>query len=114
MGQGWLDSVSHSAMTGGQAHVNAEIGVPFDAWDDYIRGRNLELEPDRRILQAWRTAEFSPEEEDSILEITLEPEGNGTRLTLKHANLPAHGAKYEQGWVEAYFEPMQAYFQTLE
>jgi activator of HSP90 ATPase len=101
-------------MTGGLAHANAEIGVAFDAWDNYIRGRNLELEPDRRILQAWRTAEFTAEEEDSLLEITLVSEGIGTRLTLSHSNLPAHGEKYQQGWIEAYFEPMQAYFQALE
>ncbi len=108
----WLDSAEHSAMTGGEAHVNAEIGVDFDAWDGYIHGRNLELEPDRRILQSWRTAEFAPEEADSMLEVTLEPAGAETRLTLRHTNLPAHGMQYQQGWVEAYFEPMQAYFRA--
>lgn len=112
--EAWLDSAKHSAMTGGEAHVNAEIGLAFDAWDGYILGRNLELEPDRRILQAWRTAEFTPDEEDSLLEITLEPEGENTRLTLRHTDLPAHGTKYETGWVEAYFDPMQAYFLTQE
>lgn len=112
--EAWLDSASHTAMTGGLAHVNAEIGLAFDAWDGYIHGRNLELEPGRRILQAWRTAEFTPEEEDSLLEITLEPEAANTRLTLRHYNLPAHGMKYKQGWVEAYFEPMQAHFRARE
>ena len=108
----WLDSAEHSAMTGGEAQVNAEIGVDFYAWDRYIKGRNLELEQDRRILQSWRTAEFAPEEADSLLEITLEPAQAGTHLTLRHTELPAHGMKYKQGWVEAYFEPMQVYFKA--
>jgi uncharacterized protein YndB with AHSA1/START domain len=106
----WLDSELHSTMTGGTAHVNAEIGVDFDAWDGYIHGRNLELTPGKRILQAWRTAEFTASEADSLLEITLEPEGKSTRLTLRQTNLPEHGMKYKQGWFEAYFEPMQAFF----
>lgn len=108
----WLDSALHSAMTGGLAHVSAEVGAEFDAWDDYIRGRNLELLPGKRIVQAWRTHEFSAAEADSLLEITLEPVGESTRLTLHHTNLPEHGTKYEQGWVEAYFDPMQAFFNS--
>ena len=108
----WLDSAEHSAMTGGEAHVNAQIGAEFDAWDRYIKGRNLELEENQRILQSWRTTEFAPEEADSMLEVILEPAGAETRLTLHHSNLPAHGMQYQQGWVEAYFEPMQAYFKA--
>jgi hypothetical protein len=37
-------------------------------------------------------------------------EETGTRLTLKHTNLPDHGMQYKDGWVEHYFEPMKAYF----
>jgi uncharacterized protein YndB with AHSA1/START domain len=107
----WLDSAEHAAMTGGAAQVNADIGVDFYAWDRYIKGRNLELEQDRRILQSWRTAEFAPEEADSLLEITLEPAGAETRLTLRHSNLPAHGTKYQQGWVEPTSSPCRCTLQ---
>lgn len=106
----WLDSDLHSAMTGGKAHVNNLIGVEFDAWDGYIHGKNLELEVDRRIVQAWRTAEFSPDEAYSRLEIQLASEQDGTKLTLIHSSLPPHGTIYEQGWEEAYFEPMREFF----
>jgi uncharacterized protein YndB with AHSA1/START domain len=71
---------------------------------------NLELEPGRRILQSWRTDEFSPEEADSRLEVLLEPEGDGTQLTLRHTQLPEHGQQYEDGWRENYFEPMSEYY----
>jgi uncharacterized protein YndB with AHSA1/START domain len=108
----WLDSAQHSAMTGGSAQVSAEPGAAFTAWDGYIHGRNLELEPARRIVQAWRTAEFTPDEPDSRLEILFEPVEGGTRLTLRHSELPEHGMQYKQGWVEAYFDPIQAYFQA--
>jgi uncharacterized protein YndB with AHSA1/START domain len=106
----WLNSEEHAAMTGGAANVNAEVGGSFEAWDGYIQGVNLELEADRRILQSWRTTEFAEDDPNSFIEVLLERVEGGTQLTLRHTNLPDHGLQYRQGWVESYFEPMQAYF----
>jgi len=106
----WLSSDGHSQMTGSPASVSAEVGGEFEAWDGYIHGRNLELEYAKRIVQSWRTFEFNEDDPDSRLEITLELVGEQTRLTLRHMGLPPHGGKYEQGWVESYFEPMKEYF----
>ena len=106
----WLDSKSHSQMTGGKAKVSAKVGESFQAWDGYITGKNLILEPGKRIVQSWRTSEFKDSEEDSQIELSLEPVKEGTKLTLRHTNLPANGEQYEQGWVDNYFAPMKAYF----
>lgn len=106
----WLDSDEHSLMTGGLAKVSTRVGDTFEAWDGYIQGKNLELEPSRRILQSWRTSEFGESDPDSLLEITLAAEGEGTRLTIRHTRLPKDGMQYQQGWVDAYFTPMKDYF----
>jgi activator of HSP90 ATPase len=108
----WLDSKAHSKMTGGKAKVSDKVGGEFEAWDGYISGRNLELESGKRILQAWRTVDFADSEEDSQIEILFEPTKGGTKLTLRHTKLPAHGETYRQGWVDNYFEPMQAFFES--
>ena len=60
----WLSSKGHSAMTGSAAKATAKVGGKFSAWDGYISGRTLELEPDRRIVQAWRTSEFPDDAPD--------------------------------------------------
>ncbi len=109
----WMSSEGHTKMTGSQASISAEEGAEFDAWDGYIHGRNLELQPGKRIIQSWRTTEFSPDEPDSRIEITLEPQGKQTRLILKHTGLPPHGMQYKEGWVESYFEPMKDYFESI-
>lgn len=108
----WLSSDGHSGMTGSPARVSDQIGGDFEAWDGYIHGKNLELVPNKRIVQAWRTSEFSEKEPDSRIDITLEPSGKQTKLTLRHTNLPPHGGQYEDGWVESYFEPMKEYFSS--
>jgi activator of HSP90 ATPase len=106
----WLDSGQHSAMTGGKAVVSNTPGESFVAWDGYIEGRNIKLEPGVRILQHWRTSEFDDSDKDSILEVLLEASNDGTLVTIRHLNLPEHGMQYKQGWVDNYFDPMKEYF----
>ena len=106
----WLDSDSHSSMTGSKSQVSNREGEEFSAWDGYIRGRNLELHRPFRILQSWSTADFEDSETNSVLEILFSKEEDGTRVTIRHSELPEHGTQYRQGWVEAYFDPMKLYF----
>jgi uncharacterized protein YndB with AHSA1/START domain len=107
----WLSSDEHSKMTGSPARVSNRIGEDFQAWDGYIEGRNLELEPPRRIVQQWRTTEFAESDPDSLLEILLAVENGGTSVTIRHSGLPEHGMQYREGWIEAYFIPMKEYFE---
>jgi uncharacterized protein YndB with AHSA1/START domain len=107
----WLSTDGHTAMTGSPAKVEPRVGGTFTAWDGYITGKTLELKPYSRILQAWRTSEFDDESPDSRLEIFLEAQKNGTKLTLTHSNIPDGQAdSYEGGWEDNYFKPMKEYF----
>jgi uncharacterized protein YndB with AHSA1/START domain len=107
----WLDAGEHAAFIGGAAEISPVEGGEYDIWDGYITGRTLRLDPPHRILQSWRTNEFPEGSPDSLLEVRLEPDGTGTRLTLVHSEIPdGQGPQYEEGWKEHYFTPMQAYF----
>ena len=107
----WLSSEGHSAITGSPAKVDGTVNGDFTAWDGYIWGMFLELEPNHRILQAWRTSEFPSEAEDSIVEILLEDEKGKTKLTLNHSNMPEGQAdSYKTGWEDFYFKPMREYY----
>jgi len=109
--EAWLSSGGHSAMTGSPAKVEPRVGGAFTAWDGYITGKTLEMKPNSRIVQAWRTSELSDESPDSRLEILLEPTKKGTKLTLIHSNIPDDQAdSYEGGWDDNYFKPMKEYF----
>ena len=106
----WLDSRQHGSMTGGKAEITPAPAGEFSAWDGYLWGRNLELVPHRRIVQAWRTSDFDADDPDSRLEVLLQPAVEGTLFTIRHTNLPEDGLSYRQGWVDNYFRPMERYF----
>lgn len=109
--EAWLDSRAHGAMTGGKAKMSARQGARFSAWDGYISGRNLRLEPGRRIVQSWRTTDFAESDPDSEIELRLAPVKGGMRLTLRHRNVPdGHTSYRDGGWRDFYFTPMRQYF----
>ncbi len=109
----WLESKTHSEMTGGEAEISASVGSKFSAWDGYISGTILELKENEKIMQSWRTTEFLDAEEDSQLELSFKAVPQGTELILKHTNLPANGEQYINGWKEHYFIPMESYFKGI-
>lgn len=114
--EAWLDAEQHSKFTGGKATVDPKVGGKFTAWGDYITGKTLELEPNRRIVQSWRTTEFEQTDPDSRLEVVLHSRGGGeSEIVFLHTNLPeGQGHKYEMGWVDHYLTPMRAYFNKLK
>ncbi len=108
----WLDGDKHTAMTGGEATGEPIEGSAFSAWDGYIEGEVLELQPYEYIVQTWRAAEFKEEDEDSVLMVSFKPIEEGTELILEHNNIPEGLTQYEQGWKDHYFEPMLSYFKN--
>lgn len=108
--EAWLSSKQHSAMTGSKAVCSAKVKGKFTAWDGYISGKNTSLEPNCKIIQAWRTTEFSDSDPDSEIIIEFIPTTKGSTLTISHNNIPKGQPDYKKGWMEYYFKPMKAYF----
>lgn len=107
----FLDSKLHTEITGGKAIISGKIGGKFTAWDGYIKGETVSLEKNKKIVQKWRTTEFSESDKDSILEITMEELNiNRSKLTLKHSELPEGSEEeYKNGWKEYYIKPLKEF-----
>jgi hypothetical protein len=107
-----MDGREHAAFTGGgEAVVEPWTGGRFIAWDGYIHGILLGVDEGRRIVQTWRTSEFPPESRDSRVVVEFEPARGGTRVIVRHSDLPtSHVKRYEKGWVEHYLKPLVRYF----
>ena len=104
-----MDADQHGAFTKAKAEISREAGGSFSCHDGQIAGRNIELVPNQRIVQAWRVANW----EDgiySVVRLELMPEGNTTRLILDHAGVDEDKAEMvAAGWKVRYWEPMQEF-----
>lgn len=100
-----------ATMTGGRsAEISPEAGGSFNMFGGDIRGRNVELVPDRRVVQAWRSQAW-PEGVYSIVRFELSPDGSRTKLTFDQVGYPSDAhAMLEGGWPKLYWEPMHAMF----
>jgi activator of HSP90 ATPase len=102
-----MDSNKHAAFSGSPARISREVGGEYMAYDGYITGKNLELVPDKKIVQSWRAVDW-PEGKLSTITFELKPAVGGTRLDFTHTDLPdGTEAEFTQGWIENYWEPMK-------
>jgi activator of HSP90 ATPase len=102
-----MDARKHAAFTGGRAVISREVGSRFSTFDGYAEGVNLELVPDRKIVQTWRASDW-PEGHYSRATFALEGVKGGTRLVFTQTGVPE--ASYEdiaQGWRDYYWKPMK-------
>src|SRR6266481_2956513 len=105
-----LDDKQFNAFSGGRAaEIHREVGGAFSIFAGHIVGRNLELVPNRRIVQAWRVVPW-PEGIYSIARFELLGQGSGTRVVFDHTGFPSELAEHlESGWTENYWTPLRKY-----
>jgi len=97
--------------TGDDAQMIAEPGTEFSMWDGSIIGKNLEFEPNKKIVQQWY---FGEEEttEPSIVTIKLHEHKQGTSVELRHTNIP--DGDYDDfcdGWDNSYFADLIDFYE---
>jgi activator of HSP90 ATPase len=104
-----LDAKQFSVFTKDAAEIQPQPGAAFRLFGGRIEGRNIELIPNRRIVQAWRPASWAPGVY-SIVRFELVAGGSGTRIVLDHTGFTED--KWEglnDGWPKMYWEPLRKY-----
>jgi uncharacterized protein YndB with AHSA1/START domain len=101
----------HAAFTGAAATGRTRVGYRFTAWDGYIDGTHLALQPGRLIVQEWSTSKWPKAYPPSRLEFRLRRTKAGTELTMIHSGVPAsQGRNLRSGWAEYYWRPLRTWF----
>src|SRR5215472_1094717 len=91
------------------AKISLEPGGTFSIFGDYIIGRQLELVPGQRIVQAWREISWDPGIY-SVVRFELKEHGSGTKLIFDHTGFPAgSGEHLAVGWKAHYWEPLEEF-----
>jgi uncharacterized protein YndB with AHSA1/START domain len=88
-----------------QAEIDARIGgrfrISFSTDDEYyeVGGIYREVVPNQKLVFSW--AWHSTPERESLVTVSLKPDGDGTLLTLTHEQLFDQAARdgHERGWI---------------
>ena len=103
-----LSAAIQSGMAKGNtpAEIAAEPGGAFRLFNGFIVGRNLELIPNERIVQAWRVA-YWPAGDWSLVKFVLVEQGSETKVIFDHTGFPKGDADHLlEGWNGNYWQPL--------
>jgi activator of HSP90 ATPase len=104
-----IDSKQFAAFSGAPAEIHPEAGGTFSLFGGMIGGRNIELVPGVRIVQAWRPPDW-PVGVYSLVRFELKEHGPNTTLILDHSSFPAGGFTHlNEGWRDHYWVPLSKY-----
>jgi uncharacterized protein YndB with AHSA1/START domain len=86
--------------------ITAAAGGEFTLFGGYITGRQIELVPNVRVVQAWRAANWDPGVY-SIVKFELVKQGAATKIVFDHTGFPKGAGKgLAAGWHKHYWEPL--------
>ena len=89
--------------------IDHTVGGAFSLFGGYIVGRQIELVPNERIVQAWRVARWDPGVY-SIARFDLTERGPGTLIVFDHTGFPnGEGQHLAAGWKANYWEPLEKF-----
>jgi len=89
--------------------ISRQVGGALTLFGGHITGRQIELVPDQRIVQAWRVVDWIPGVY-SIVKFELTEQGSDTKIIFDHTGFPAgKGQHLAEGWKASYWEPLQKY-----
>jgi activator of HSP90 ATPase len=89
--------------------VSREPGGAFSIFGGHIMGRQIELIPNDRIVQAWRVVDWDPGVY-SIAKFQLVEQGTGTKLIFDHTGFPRGQAEHlAEGWKSHYWDSLEKF-----
>jgi activator of HSP90 ATPase len=104
------DADALSALSGMGGVPGRSAGEAFSAFDGHVTGRQIELVPGERIVQAWRFPAWAPGKY-SVVCFTLTAEADGTRLVIDQHGEPEDWHDHiDTNWPTFYLTPLTAHF----
>ena len=100
-----------SKWSGQRGKVPPTIGGTMELFDGWVKGIVLAYEAGKRLSFTWKPAEWTKENQSSIVTCHFKPTKNGSTLTVKHSGFPNDSElqSHKDGWTEFVFEPLKMY-----
>jgi len=104
-----LDAKQFAAFSGMAAEIDSKAGGAFSLFGGLVVGRNIELIPNQRIVQAWRPTHWDAGVY-SIVKFEMKTQPSGTVVVLDHTGFPqGEFDALEQGWHGHYWDPLKKF-----
>ncbi len=89
--------------------ISREAGGAFQLFGGFIVGRQIELVPDTRVVQAWREVSWDAGMY-SLVRFELSDSGADTAIRFDHTGFPKGAADHLAiGWKGNYWEPLEKF-----
>jgi len=104
-----MNSKMHSAFSGAPAKISNKIGGKVSCYGGYIDAINVELNPGKKIVQAWRGTDWKAGDW-SLVVYSLKKKGKKTELIFEQHGIPdKYVTHIKQGWKDHYWDKMKEY-----
>jgi activator of HSP90 ATPase len=104
-----LDSRQFATFTGMPAEIDPKAGGALTMFGGLVVGRNIELLPNQRIVQAWRPTHWDSGVY-SVVKFELKPKASETIIILDHTGFPEGEFDHlDPGWKLRYWDPLKKY-----
>jgi activator of HSP90 ATPase len=105
-----LSSKDFAAFTGAPAEIDPKPGGAFSLFGGQVVGRNIELVPNQRIVQAWRVVADFPDGVYTMVKFELKPRDSQTSVILDQTGFAEGDFDHlSTGWHSHYWEPLKVF-----
>lgn len=105
----FVDPHEIDAWGGGPAVMDDNEGTAFSLWGGDIHGKNIEVIINKKLVQEWYGGDWR---EASRATFLFYPEGNKTKVSLLHENVPDSEAKdIDAGWDDFYLGQIKSHLE---
>jgi activator of HSP90 ATPase len=105
-----LSSKDFAAFTGAPAEIDPKPGGAISLFGGMVVGRNVELVPNQRIVQAWRVVADFPDGAYTIVKFELKPRDSQTSVILDQTGSAEGDFDHlSAGWHSHYWEPLKIF-----
>jgi activator of HSP90 ATPase len=104
-----------AAATEMPAQLSDREGEAFSVFGGRVEGRQVELVPGERVVQAWRFGDAHPDAWEpgvySIVRFRMQRDGDATRFVIDHNGIPPEWEDHIQsGYPTFYRDPLTRYY----
>lgn len=111
----YTDQAIHTAVTDHEAFISDRLGAPFRLYNGFCFGENLEIIPNKIVVQSWRTDKWPKGYDDSYVMISFLEKETGTSVHLTHSLVPSKLYKsLKLGWKKYYWLKWKKYLKRRQ